>query len=66
MGSYSLWLMPRGISKVQLQKEIDVQARQYNAPRFAPHVTLLGGIGGEEDAIAAKTAELAGSIQVGL
>jgi hypothetical protein len=66
--SYSLWLSVRPQSlpvHKQLSAEIATQAKEHGAPLFEPHVTLLGGIHGELDAIAATAAQLAASTKVG-
>lgn len=62
--SYSLWLKVPGQIGDKLSREIASQAAEYNAPLFEPHVTLLGGIGGDQDTVLQASRELAGQIQV--
>lgn len=42
--TYSLWLIPGGVTFVRFDTLIARLAARYGSPRFAPHVTLLGGI----------------------
>ena len=58
---YSLWLVPeRGTETYEfLDKLIRNVATQYRTPVFDPHVTLLGGVGGNEQGICEKTRLLA-------
>ena len=44
------WLVPGGESRRLLQETIDQLAREYNAPSFVPHVTLLAHDGEQYDA----------------
>lgn len=65
-GHYSLWLKPPdGPTCSKLAQEIAAQAKEYSGPLFEPHVTLLGGIDGEEDAVLEKARSLAGKLKVG-
>ena len=56
---YALWLVPDEAAGTQLQSVIDQLAAHYSGPRFAPHMTLLGWVRGEEEALIEKTASLA-------
>ena len=65
--SYSLWLMPKGVTSDQLQKEIDtLAAANPGAPRFPPHVTLLPDINLPGEECIAKAKELAEKVKVNL
>ena len=55
----SLWLMPAGETYRKLEKLILELSRRYSAPRFSPHVTLLGQVLDPPEVAAAKTEELA-------
>jgi len=56
---YALWLAPEEAASTQLQSVIDQLAASYAGPRFAPHMTLLGWVRGEEEELIEKTASLA-------
>ena len=56
---YSLWLIPTGEVYNKFAKIISDLAKEYNAPIFEPHVTLIGGIVGTEEELSVKTARLA-------
>jgi 2'-5' RNA ligase len=56
---YSLWLQPTGDAFDHLAGIIAQLSAQYRTPVFEPHVTLLGGLTGNKDALAARTAQLA-------
>jgi 2'-5' RNA ligase len=62
---YSLWIAPSGAARDGLEKQIAALSLEQRAPRFPPHVTLLGlgAAGGGEEALAAKSAELAKSLR---
>ena len=60
---YALWLKPETAAEQQLQAVIDTLAERYRAPRFAPHMTLLGRLFGDEADLAAKTEMLAATLQ---
>lgn len=59
---YTLWLMPDDTSMAQLQAVIDQLGGRYQGPQFAPHVTLLGWVRGDEDELKEKTGKLAASL----
>lgn len=46
---YSLWLMPTGKAYDKLSGLIKRLAKEYNAPLFEPHITLLGETMQSED-----------------
>jgi 2'-5' RNA ligase len=56
---YSLWLMPTGNVYEHLASIIVRLGKQYSAPYFEPHVTLLGKLVGSENEILSETAQLA-------
>jgi 2'-5' RNA ligase len=60
---FSLWLMPRGQSAVQLQALIEKLSRAYSTPAFQPHVTLIGGINLSERVAIRKTDEVAARVK---
>eukprot|EP01023_Acetabularia_acetabulum_P025682 TRINITY_DN2454_c0_g1_i3.p2 TRINITY_DN2454_c0_g1~~TRINITY_DN2454_c0_g1_i3.p2 ORF type:complete len:172 (-),score=5.60 TRINITY_DN2454_c0_g1_i3:314-778(-) len=49
MGSYSIWVMPSGQLKTQLQNQIDKLSDKYNTVKFEPHITLAGGFHAESE-----------------
>ena len=57
--TYSLWYMPSGEVYNKFAKIISDLAKEYDAPVFEPHVTLIGAIVGTEEALSFKTARLA-------
>lgn len=59
---YALWLVPSAASEPALVQTLAWLREQFGGPAFAPHVTLLGRIRGEESALAARTAALAGQL----
>lgn len=44
---HSVWICPSGAQQETLEAEIAALARVTNTPVFAPHMTLLGDIGGD-------------------
>lgn len=58
---YSLWLVPDFGSEVyrMLEQQITDVANKYQTPNFLPHVTLLGGLVGDEKSLCDKTQKLA-------
>jgi hypothetical protein len=63
--SYSLWLKPPvGPLYIKLEREISAQAKEHNGPPFEPHVTLLGGIEGEQQAVLGTAKTLADKLKV--
>ncbi|MDP8219327.1 MAG: hypothetical protein P9M03_11455 [Candidatus Theseobacter exili] len=44
MNKFALWLMPAGSVNKTLAQLISNISKQFNAPVFEPHVTLLGGL----------------------
>jgi 2'-5' RNA ligase len=61
--SYHLWLMPSGAAKDRLARTIAGLAQSYDAPRFEPHVTLLGNLPGTEADILSSASNLARDLQ---
>jgi 2'-5' RNA ligase len=55
----SLWLMPEGGVGDRLRVLIRDLARRHRTPPFLPHLTLLGGIPGPEEAVLSRAASLA-------
>jgi 2'-5' RNA ligase len=47
--SYALWLKPSGPAYDVLAKTIQDLAREFDAPMFEPHVTLLANLDGTEE-----------------
>ena len=60
---YSLWLMPTGKLGNRLAETIVRLNRNYAAPRFQPHLALLGNLTGPEEEVISKAARLAGFLQ---
>ena len=56
---YTLWLEPEGAVQNDLQNRIASFARRGGTPTFLPHVTLLGGIRGDEETLIERTRKLA-------
>lgn len=56
---YSIWLMPTGEAYDKFASIIKQLAKQYSAPLFQPHITLLGEIIGSEEEIIERTQQLA-------
>lgn len=61
-GTYSLWLRPEPAAYERLQGLISWAAERYDAPRFSPHATLLGGVVGEAARLVDSTRALAKSL----
>ncbi len=59
MTRFHLWLMPTGETYESLAGIIRHLSHQYGGPLFEPHVTLLGGMEGEEEEICHNTMRLA-------
>lgn len=60
---YALWLAPSADSTQALAQPMNWLRQQFGGPVFAPHVTLLGRITGEEPTLAEHTAALAGRLR---
>lgn len=56
---YSLWLAPTGKAYDKLSGLIKRLAKEYNAPLFEPHVTLLGEAMQSEDEVLKRAGQLA-------
>jgi 2'-5' RNA ligase len=59
---YSIWLIPEKNIFDRLQSLILKLSKRYNTPAFDPHVTLAGGLMGNEEEIIRKTILLADKI----
>jgi 2'-5' RNA ligase len=55
----SLWLVPEGESRLRLASLIGHLAARLGTEPFVPHVTLLPGLAGREDAVLGRAAALA-------
>jgi hypothetical protein len=62
--NYSIWIKPSGHLYKKLQQEITTQAKEFGAPLFEPHVTLLPDIQGEKEQIIATMQQLAQDVKV--
>lgn len=60
---YSFWLELRGNFHKKFSRIIRKLSKQFDAPSFEPHVTLLGSIEGREKEIIVKTKKLASGIK---
>jgi excisionase family DNA binding protein len=47
--NYSIWIVPEGEAKANLQSHINTLAQEVNTPRFVPHVTVAAGIEASPD-----------------
>ena len=59
----SLWLMPEGDARKRLSGLIDSLALRLDTEGFAPHVTLLPGLGGPQSRVVDDARLLAGRLQ---
>ncbi len=59
---YALWIEPPAFLAVRLNALIDALSVQYGAPRFSAHVTLLGGLSGEEENLLSAAGSLASAL----
>jgi 2'-5' RNA ligase len=59
---YALWLTPAGDAAATLAGVIAELGARHGGPRFAPHVTLLGRLLGEEAALAQTAERLAAGL----
>jgi hypothetical protein len=55
---YSLWLMPDAEHQRQFADIIARLAERFGTPTFEPHVTLLGGLHGEEREIVSRISDI--------
>ncbi len=53
--SYSIWIMPKGNTRLQLQNKIHKVSEKYGGPIFEPHITILGGFTGGNSELVNKT-----------
>jgi len=56
---YSLWFVPKGEKLEFLQQRIGDLSRKHKGPIFIPHITLIGNIRMTEEAVLAKSKQLA-------
>ena len=56
--SYSLWVMPCGDAESKLKQIIKNLSREYNAPYFPPHITLISSFQGNEKNLIGNLEEL--------
>lgn len=63
MTHYLIWLTFVGEGRDRLAQVIDQLSMQYRGPSFKPHVTLLGGIEGEDSVIDAKVGMFAKTLR---
>jgi len=59
--TYALWLEPSGDIAYKLQERIKKLSNKYEAPVFAPHVTLLSGLKASENSLVPLVNTLASS-----
>ena len=57
--SYALWVVPGGTAYHSLKNQISELSKEYNTVDFEPHVTIIGGLAGEENKLVSKMEELA-------
>jgi len=62
-GRYALWLVPEASAEERLISVIEDLSDRYGCPRFLPHATILGGLGGTEQELIEKVDSLAGELQ---
>lgn len=60
---YSLWLVPSVSEERQFIEVIDYLGERFPGPRFAPHVTLLSSLRGQEDDLSEKATDLANNLR---
>lgn len=58
---YSVWLMPDGKSTVQLISNMEKLSRNFDAPSFSPHITLIGQLEFDPPEVHEKFSQLASS-----
>ena len=59
MSTFHLWLVPRGAACERLAGVIAELSALYGSPKFAPHLTILGNLEGEEQSLADVTKQVA-------
>ena len=60
---FHLWLAPAGADYERLAGIISDLSARYRGPQFDPHLTLLGRLEGEQEALIALTQQLARALQ---
>ena len=56
---YSLWIMPGPDDKKRYEDIISSLSSKYSTPHFEPHVTLLGGLTGQEEILIRSASKVA-------
>lgn len=56
---YSLWLLLPEEARSRYAALIETLSREHGTPRFEPHITLLGGLQGEEEVLGTLARDLA-------
>lgn len=59
---FSLWFILPGDARVRYRALIERLSARLGTPVFEPHITLLGGLTGEEEGLRQRTRALAGAI----
>jgi len=59
---YSIWFVPQPSLKEPLEEIVLGLSKEYNSPKFEPHMTLLSEVRGKETEIVEKTKRLAKEI----
>jgi len=59
MSTYSIWLVPSGGEYKEFAEIIENFSSKYLAPKFEPHLTLIGGWQGNKKQAISKTKKLA-------
>ena len=62
MHKFVVWLMPSGSIYSTLARLISETGTQFDTPVFEPHVTLLGGLRGQQKDLELKAERLAGAL----
>ena len=63
MKDYALWVIPDGNAFRELKKLIDLISRSYSTPSFIPHITILGRVTGDENALISTGVHLSSIIR---
>lgn len=59
---FTLWFILPGDARTRYRALIMRLSAQFGTPAFEPHITLLGGLTGDEEALRRRTRELAAAI----
>jgi 2'-5' RNA ligase len=60
---HSIWLVPTGEARLKLARIIADVSREYSAPLFPPHVTLIGQLKDPEEELLNKARDLASRLR---